>query len=135
MRLISIRPKSSSMHMLVGGADGSCVLGFLRCPRPPPHPQVARDSIHVGADQTCMPALLMSGPARPPPPFLAARHDHATAGDPSRSGTDSNNDGQHRPPRGPRPKRTLIESACSACRRRKSRVRPLPLIPARRPPS
>ncbi|KXL41907.1 hypothetical protein M433DRAFT_362901 [Acidomyces richmondensis BFW] len=81
-----------------------------------------------------MPAILMSGSARPHPPLLAARHDHPAAGDPSRSGSDNHNNNKHnnndhnnnnsghpRPPRGPRPKRTLIESACSACRRRKSR--------------
>ena len=53
-----------------------------------------------------------------PPPLLAARQ---TSGEPSRSGSDSNGHNPDTPQHG-RNKRTLIESACSACRRRKSRV-------------
>ncbi|KAF2215574.1 hypothetical protein CERZMDRAFT_93979 [Cercospora zeae-maydis SCOH1-5] len=54
-------------------------------------------------------------------PLLAAR---SSSGDASKDGSsntsNANAPGPTRPPSG-RPKRTLIESACSACRRRKSR--------------
>ncbi|KAI5367450.1 Putative zn(2)-C6 fungal-type DNA-binding domain-containing protein [Septoria linicola] len=69
----------------------------------------------------------MSGPGHSMP-LLAAR---SSSGEASKDSNNSNNGnsaptGPSRPPGG-RPKRTLIESACSACRRRKSRcdgVRP-----------
>ncbi|KAK5112548.1 hypothetical protein LTR85_011240 [Meristemomyces frigidus] len=60
----------------------------------------------------------MSDPPRPPP-FLAARHPSAT--DYSKSSSDSGNGGNPDPMPPGRSKRTLIESACAACRRRKSK--------------
>lgn len=58
----------------------------------------------------------MSGPR----PLLAAR---SSSGE--KDGNGNASPGSNRPPGAAsgRPKRTLIESACSACRRRKSRVR------------
>lgn len=54
-------------------------------------------------------------------PLLAARTSSADASkDGASNSNNSNAPGPTRPPSG-RPKRTLIESACSACRRRKSR--------------
>lgn len=58
----------------------------------------------------------MSGPGHSRP-LLAAR---SSSGDASKEGGTTPPAASHRPSGG-RPKRTLIESACSACRRRKSR--------------
>ncbi|EMC92370.1 hypothetical protein BAUCODRAFT_286771 [Baudoinia panamericana UAMH 10762] len=64
-------------------------------------------------------ALMSSAGRHQPPPLIAARSSKGSdsgSGDGSRTPTNS-----EQRLAGGRPKRTLIESACSACRRRKSR--------------